>query len=47
MILDFDKFINYFKYTKWEIYIPTISRISEITAIILLITSNHFSQKKL
>ncbi|NVP17824.1 ferredoxin [Candidatus Gracilibacteria bacterium] len=47
MFLDFSKFINYFSSVKWGVYYPIISRISEITAIILLVTSNNFSQKNL
>ncbi|MDD3793502.1 MAG: FAD-binding oxidoreductase [Candidatus Gracilibacteria bacterium] len=47
MFLDFSKFISYFSSVKWGLYYPIISRISEITAIILLITSNNFSQKNL
>lgn len=47
MILDLSKFISYFSSIKWWIYYPLISRISEITAVILLITSNNFSQKNL
>ncbi len=47
MILDFSKLNSYLSIVKWNFYIPIISRISEITAIILLITSNDLSQKKL
>lgn len=47
MILDYWKFTSYFSSIKWWIYYPIISRISEITAIILLVTSNNFSQKNL
>ena len=40
-------FFNYFSADKWRIGYPIIARISEITAIILLATSNNYSIKKL
>ena len=40
-------FLNYFSKDRWRIGYPIISRISEITAVILLITSNNLSMKKL
>lgn len=46
-VYNFDNFINYFNLSKWNSLYPFLSRLSEITAIILLITSNNFSQKKL
>jgi DMSO/TMAO reductase YedYZ heme-binding membrane subunit len=37
----------YFNISNWDLYYPLLSRLSEITGIILLITSNRFSQKYL
>ena len=44
---DSNIFINYFSTIKWGLYHPLIARLSEITWIILLLTSNIYSQKKL
>ena len=30
---------------RWELWYPIIARLSELTALILLVTSNDFSQK--
>lgn len=46
-ILDYQNFINYLKVSNWHWFYSILSRISEITAIILLFTSNNYSQKKL
>ena len=40
-------FIAFFTPSSWEWGYPLIARLSELTAIILLLTSNNFSQKKL
>lgn len=40
-------FFNYFSWDKWRIGYPIIARISEITAMILLLTSNTYSMKLL
>lgn len=42
-----DYLINYFKLIKWWFNIEIIARLSEITAILLLVTSNDISQRKL
>lgn len=46
-LTDYSSFITYFESSKWNWFYPILSRLSEITAIILLFTSNNFSQKKL
>ncbi|QFR38840.1 hypothetical protein A9Q91_01225 [Candidatus Gracilibacteria bacterium 28_42_T64] len=46
-ILDSSNFVKYFSSTKWELYYPIIGRVSEITGLILLLTSNNISQRKL
>lgn len=38
---------NYFSYNSWNDFYSILSRISEISALLLLLTSNSFSQKKL
>ena len=38
---------DYFASANWNSFYPILSRVSEITAVILLITSNNFSQRKL
>lgn len=38
---------TYFSINNWKLYYPLLWRLTEITWIILLITSNSFSQKKL
>ena len=40
-------FIAFFTPASWEWWYPLIARLSELTAIVLLLTSNNFSQKKL
>ena len=40
-------FPNFFSYKWWSIWYPIISRLSEITAIVLLITSNNYAKKVL
>jgi hypothetical protein len=40
-------FSNYFSLPKWSLWYPLIARIAEWAAIILLITSNLYSVKKL
>ena len=40
-------FFSFFTPLDWSIGYPLMARLSEITAIILLATSNNFSQKKL
>lgn len=40
-------FFNYFTLDKWRWWYPIIARISELTAIILLLTSNTYSMKLL
>jgi len=40
-------FFHYFSLNKWNLYYPILWRISEITWLILLVTSNNFSQKYL
>lgn len=47
MILDTSKVLSYFSMSKWWFYMPINNRLSEITALILLFTSNHLSQVKL
>lgn len=46
-LLDTQTFLNYFTSHKWSLYYPLIGRLSEVTALILLLTSNTFSQRKL
>lgn len=46
-LLDPNTFFNYFTSHKWSLYTPFIGRLSEVTALILLLTSNTFSQKQL
>ena len=46
-ILDSSNIIKYFSSTKWWLYYPIIWRISEITWLLLLFTSNKISQRKL
>ena len=45
--LDIDSIISYLKTDRWNSFYPILSRVSEISALILLITSNNFSQRKL
>jgi len=40
-------FIAFFYPSNWGWWYPIVARLSELTAIILLLTSNNFSQKKL
>jgi sulfoxide reductase heme-binding subunit YedZ len=40
-------FFNYFSSDKWQLWYPLVARVSEFSAIILLLTSNIFSMKKL
>lgn len=42
-----DFFLSYLSLAKWEIGYALLARISEITAVILLVTSNNYSIKKL
>jgi ferredoxin-NADP reductase/ferredoxin/DMSO/TMAO reductase YedYZ heme-binding membrane subunit len=46
-IFDYWNFLNYFHSNNWNWLYPILSRISELTAIVLLFTSNNYSQKKL
>lgn len=46
-IFNINKFLTYFSLAWWSLYMPLITKISEITALILLITSNKLSQIKL
>ncbi|OIP53839.1 hypothetical protein AUK10_01915 [Candidatus Gracilibacteria bacterium CG2_30_37_12] len=46
-LLDTNTFLNYFTSHKWSLNSPLISRLSEVTALILLLTSNTFSQIQL
>ncbi|MFA6090511.1 MAG: FAD-binding oxidoreductase [Candidatus Gracilibacteria bacterium] len=46
-LLDINTFFNYFTSHKWALYTPFIGRLSEVTALILLLTSNTFSQVQL
>lgn len=46
-VYNFDNFTNYFNINKWDSFYSILSRISELSALILLITSNNFSQKNL
>jgi DMSO/TMAO reductase YedYZ heme-binding membrane subunit len=45
--LDIDSIISYIKSDRWNWFYPILSRASEISALVLLITSNNFSQRKL
>lgn len=40
-------FVAFFTPSDWNIWYPLMARLSELTAIILLLTSNNFAQKKL
>lgn len=44
---NFDNLLQYFEISRWQDLTWLTARISEITAIVLLVTSNSFSQKKL
>ncbi len=46
-ILNYQNFLSYFRIENWHGFYSILSRISELTAIILLLTSNNFSQRKL
>lgn len=46
-VIDYSNFTNYFSQSKWTWMNTILSRLTEITWIILLITSNNFSQQKL
>jgi DMSO/TMAO reductase YedYZ heme-binding membrane subunit len=39
------KIEQYFLLARWGLWYPLIGRLSELTALILLLTSNNFSQK--
>jgi len=42
-----NSFIAFFSFSAWSWWYPLIARLSELTALILLFTSNNFSVKKL
>ncbi len=42
-----NKIMTYFTIAWWSLYMPLVTKLSEITATILLLTSNRFSQEKL
>ncbi len=46
-VVDINELKYYFSLVNWDLYYPFLSRITEVTWIILLATSNTFSQKKL
>ncbi len=46
-ILNYQNFLSYFRVENWHWFYSILSRISELTAIILLLTSNNYSQRKL
>lgn len=47
MVTQPDFFFSYLSLAKWEIGYALLARISELTAVILLVTSNNYSIKKL
>jgi len=46
-IFNINKFLTYFTLAWWALYMPLITKLSEISALILLLTSNKLSQKTL
>jgi DMSO/TMAO reductase YedYZ heme-binding membrane subunit len=40
-------FFAFFTLTTWSLWMGLVARLSELTGVILLVTSNRFSQKKL
>jgi DMSO/TMAO reductase YedYZ heme-binding membrane subunit len=46
-IFNINKFLTYFTLAGWALYMPLITKLSEISALILLLTSNKLSQRTL
>ena len=46
-VFNINKFLTYFTLAWWALYMPLITKLSEISALILLLTSNKLSQRTL